>query len=555
MIADTVFLLIIVAFFSCFKSGIKTDKVLSCLIFLFTAFLLGRFFLQSDIAAEQFFSFIWNSSPSGNIMFDIVSNTYNCKFILPFFGLTVLALGYNVIFRNEERRCAFDSVVLFNLAALITMFTSNNLVQLLSGLFLVDVLALLLIHDVENSKCYATFNLIADMILFTVLAVVNCQLESLDMRQILKYDRIGFHKDFVAIAGFFAVCIKFGLIPFQGGIQPLKEIRFHRLQNVLFLSSPAAALILLLKFSLLWQTSIYFKPMLHYICLLSAGWAALCFLLAENLKLKVIYQQILFWALLVFLLDKNGFIWNESFSWLLICQYLATSLLYYVYYQTNRNVSLLKIKNCRLPNWKLKCVAGFGCLTLLLCEINYVYPQIKEQYCLLGWLVIYIIALLQLWHFYIIGKNGETQKNRHSAKMWYWVLTAAAVVYAVFNSQIIFNSFNIMVFIGIVLLLLLPIPGFVYGVYSCKFVQDTDFFGVFYNYFIVKPLQWVGRVLAVIIDRMIIEKTVVGISVFLLNGAIRLFRNMHYNRVWGGIVMLLLLTALWIYAYFAGGTN
>ena len=71
-------------------------------------------------------------------------------------------------------------------------------------------------------------------------------------------------------------------------------------------------------------------------------------------------------------------------------------------------------------------------------------------------------------------------------------------------------------------------------IYSSQFVQDTDFFGTFYNYFIVKPLQWSGRVLAVIIDRMIIEKTVIGISVFLLNGAIRLFRNMHYNRAWGG---------------------
>ena len=92
-------------------------------------------------------------------------------------------------------------------------------------------------------------------------------------------------------------------------------------------------------------------------------------------------------------------------------------------------------------------------------------------------------------------------------------------------------------------------------IYSSQFVQDTDFFGTFYNYFIVKPLQWSGRVLAVIIDRMIIEKTVIGISVFLLNGAIRLFRNMHYNRAWGGIAMLMLLTILWIYAYFAGGTD
>lgn len=555
MIADTVFLLIIGAFFSCFKSGIKTDKVLSCLIFLFTAALLSRFLMQNETADEQIFSFIWNSSPSGNIMFDIVSNTYNCKFIQPFFILTVLTLGYNVIFRNEERRCAFAAVTLFNLAALITMFTSNNLVQLLSGLFLIDILALLLIHDVENSKCYATFNLVADMVLFTVLAVVNCQLESLDMRQILKYDRIGFHKDFVAIAGFFAVCIKFGLIPFHGGIQPLKEIRFHRLQNVLFLSSPAAALILLLKFNMLWQTSIYFKPMLHYICLLSIAWTSLFFWAAENLKLKIIYQQILFWALLVILLEKNNFVWNEFFSCLLIGQYLITSLLYYAYYQTNRNVSLLRIKNCKLPNWQLKCAVCFSCLALLFCEINCIYPLLKEQSALFGWLIIYVFALLQLLHQYTFGKSEDMQKNKHSTQIWYWVLTIAAVAYIAGSLQITLSLFDSAVFCGAALLLFLPLPNFMNKIYSSQFVQDTDFFGTFYNYFIVKPLQWSGRVLAVIIDRMIIEKTVIGISVFLLNGAIRLFRNMHYNRAWGGIAMLMLLTILWIYAYFAGGTD
>ena len=67
------------------------------------------------------------------------------------------------------------------------MITSNNLVQLLSGLFVVDIMALLIIKDVEKSKYYATFNLIADMMLFTVLAVVNCQLESLDLRQIIEF--------------------------------------------------------------------------------------------------------------------------------------------------------------------------------------------------------------------------------------------------------------------------------------------------------------------------------------------------------------------------------
>ena len=162
-------------------------------------------------------------------------------------------------------------------------------------------MALLIIKDVEKSKYYATFNLIADMMLFTVLAVVNCQLESLDLRQIIEYNKIGFHQDFVALVGLSAVFIKFGSVPFHGSMLRLKDIRYHRLQNVLFLTSPASALILLQKFYPLWQSSLYFLPVLQAGCVLGLVWGLVLFAMGESLKLKTIYWQMFYNTILVLL--------------------------------------------------------------------------------------------------------------------------------------------------------------------------------------------------------------------------------------------------------------
>ena len=156
MIADTTFLLIIIAVLSSLKVGVKSDKFISWLIFLFVTGIFVYFLKHSHVTETTVFSFVWNSSPSGNIMVDIVSNSYNCQLIFPFFLMTLMAIGYNNVFRYEERRGLFDAVMLFNLTALIMMITSNNLVQLLSGLFVVDIMALLIIKDVEKSKYYAT---------------------------------------------------------------------------------------------------------------------------------------------------------------------------------------------------------------------------------------------------------------------------------------------------------------------------------------------------------------------------------------------------------------
>ena len=149
MIINTVLLLFIIGAFCSFKTGIKADKVLAFIGFV-SFFMVFLNFCESFVAGvSHTFSFLWNTSQGRDIKFEIVSNSYNYSLIMSCFAVSVLAGLHNLLFRYEERRAAYIAILCFNLISLILLITSNNFVQLISAVFITDILALLLIKNVQ----------------------------------------------------------------------------------------------------------------------------------------------------------------------------------------------------------------------------------------------------------------------------------------------------------------------------------------------------------------------------------------------------------------------
>lgn len=331
MIAYTVLLLFFIGIFSSVKVGVKVDKVLAFVTFASLFFVFVNFCDGMLDATEHSFSFIWNTSQGRNLKFDILSNVYNYALVLPCFLITLLSCFNNLLFRNEERKSAYSSLLIFNLVALIVLITSNNFVQLVSALFIVDILSLFMIKDIQASQRYVLLNMAADMMLFSVLALINARVDSLDIKEILRYRQIGFHEDYVALTGLTAIFAKLGFAVFQIGNIALKDIRFHRMQNVLLLSSPMAALILLLKLNMLWRFSDYFNIYADSICYVTLIWAFVGSIVVNDFQTKIIYWQMSFWALMVALLRFYGFIWIPEFTYLLTEMYVFINALFLLY--------------------------------------------------------------------------------------------------------------------------------------------------------------------------------------------------------------------------------
>ncbi|MBP5399338.1 MAG: hypothetical protein J6Y53_02850, partial [Alphaproteobacteria bacterium] len=314
MIAYTAFLLFLIGVFCCVKATVKFDRILSYLTITAVLMTFALFLDGMYVGAEDTLSFVWNSSPSGDIKIDIISNAYNYELVYPFFIATLIMMLGNTVFRLEKNSGSFNAIVLFNLVAVILMLTSTNFVQLLAALFITDILALFIIKNTQISRRYIMMNILADMLVFAMIAIINSRIKSLDIRQILRYNQIGFYPDFVAVCGLTAVFIRFGFFLFHIGICALKEIRLHGLVSILLLFSPLSALILLLKFHVVWQNSQYFLPYLNTMCIVTSVWGLWRCLTVNAYKAKIIYGQMMFWPLLIELLRFNGFIWDSRFT-------------------------------------------------------------------------------------------------------------------------------------------------------------------------------------------------------------------------------------------------
>ncbi len=537
MIASTALLLLIIGLLNCFKFSVKADKLFCGLSLLSVLSLI--FWFSNEIIGlnEQIFSFTWNSSPSGDIKVDIISNTYNCEIFFPFLIITFLAICKNFCFRYEEKRCRYNALLLFNLLSLLFMITSNNFVQLLSAVFLVDIFAVISAKNISVCKRFIIGNLLADMIIFMLLALINGRINSLDVREIINYKNMGYHIDFIAILGFISILIKMGFFPFQISLASLQNLRFHRLQNILCLFSPVCALILLLKFSPLWTSSVYFLPCMDVFFLLTLAWSVFRATTTEDLRMKVIYWLIMFYALLLELLRFHGFVWDWRFSKLLLANYLMLEGVYLLYYHAGRKALLsqmiaLKAKNKPLIYSSLLIIslAVFS----LINDLEMLYNN-RNRYYIWSYAILFLLSFCGNLHLICFAKKSKKYEirkilNTGSLSLFIFVLLSmCAGLFVQFNWKspvfwLMSTVFMILTLSG----LSSPLSRFSQN----KKLQQLDWLEKIYRFMFVSLLQNIGRILWLIIDWKLVEKFVTETILKIWQTSLRIFRIIQNSLFW-----------------------
>ncbi len=525
--------------------------------------LVGATFWGFEQAAleggEEILSFMWNSSPSGDIKIDIISNAYNYGLILPFFVITIVFIINNTIFRYEESRNNHNAVLLFNLVALIMMITSNNFVQLLSALFMVDILALFIVKDVEAYRRYILINIVADMLIFMVLTLINCRVDTLDIGEILLYKKEGGYLDFIAVSGLLSVFIKLGYWGFQVGLYGLRRVRLHRLQEVLFLSSPAAAIIILMKFHILWRSSFYYVPLLCVMSILTIIWGFVASVIYNDYKSKIIYWQLMFWALFVVLLNFYGFVWSENFTRLLLAMFVLQLALYGLYFYMRRRSQVIKMMLHPISNKGAAYTIGTivtamfvtisGTLTLLYNNTNRYYIW------LFGILFTFTLSTTCRQLHFLFKKKMKYEVEAQSQSQSYKTLFFAIliVISYVLSLGLPYLKPTTWGFALAFVVLCFKNPlAFTYKLYKKQNLQNNDWGGHLYRLFALRPLVFAGRCLFVVFDRIVIEKGIISLSVSCGRCALRIFRKLHNSRIIGSILVIILLIAL-LYASFVQG--
>lgn len=555
MIAYTVFLLFLIGIFSSFKVSVKVDKVLAFVAFTSLFFVFINFCDGMLSGNEHTFSFMWNTSQGQDLTFEIISDATTYQLVLPCFLLTLLGCLHNLLFRYEERRSAYMSILIFNLVTLIVLITSNNFVQLISALFIVDILSVFMIKDTYTSQRYVMLNMCADMALFSVLAVINARVDSLSIQEIWRYRQIGFHADFAALTGLTAIFAKLGFALFQVGLMPFKNVRYHRMQNIMFLSSPMAALILLLKFNGLWRISDYFTLYADIACVFTFVWAFIGNMCTDNFKAKVIYWQMLFWALMVSLLRFYGFAWIPEFTCLMVEMYILLTAFYLIYFYNNRGRTVTYMMNLRFTHSKRlysTYVIILLALTAMANTLMQMYNNVNRYYIwsFAGFFLLSIAATIGQIYFSDKKRRYGAQHDLNFKWLVFLELTAlcAGVLYAAqFYKAPVWGTA-----LTFLLLCRLPLWQKTAALYQVPALQNSDALGSFYRG-LFQSLRLSGRVFWLLIDRLFLEKIVLGTAIYLSKICLRTFKYVHTHRLIGGIVVIVVLALLLELSYRQGG--
>ena len=304
MIAEIVITMTVLGFLSLWQTRSRYSLIITVLCTGITGILFFAFINSWLHGHTESFLVLWDASLSGDIRLNINSSLRNYRMVFPFFAITLFSLINNLTFRFETQKKNISAFICLNFAALTMLITAGNFIQLITFVFVIDILSQLFIQDINAGRRYAIYNLVADMGLFLAFALLRGGLENLTISRLTSVNVP--HHDFAALIILISLFIKLGFFVFHTCFLDLKSARFHRLIMLFYLSSPAAALILFVKLFGFLSEFTAFLPIVNTAVVLTVAWGAMGAVIMNNLKEKLVYFNMMLISLLIKIkLNKN----------------------------------------------------------------------------------------------------------------------------------------------------------------------------------------------------------------------------------------------------------
>ena len=198
------------------------------------------------------------------IKIHLFSNFTHYAQIFPFFLISVIMIVFNCFSKIEKRKLEQNGLICLNLAALIMLICSENTIQLLVSACVIDVLGFYIINESAARRKYIFYNLMADMGLFMLFALIWGYTESIRLSDFGKYFEQGEHRDLVCILLLLCLFIKSGLFLFQTPLLNWNILNMRTIIVLTFLSTPISGYILFAKTLALLPLSKYSEPLILF---------------------------------------------------------------------------------------------------------------------------------------------------------------------------------------------------------------------------------------------------------------------------------------------------
>lgn len=535
------------------KFKMRYDRILSWMIFFVVAFLFADYVSAALNNQNIAFSLLWNRTEIGDIHIDFQPAVPTNRIIIPLFFLSLLTILNNNIFRYEEKRAPFDSLIVLNFISLSLLICSKNYIELITMVFVTDIIGYLILKDVDSSRRYVIYNFFADMCLFMILALVCGKIRSLELTNLWEYHEIGRHKDFTGILATIALFIKMGCFLFQGYLMDLSEARFQRMSAVNLLFSPLSGLLLLLKLYNLLIVTPFFYPLIKVMTVLTFLSGISGFITQKYFRKKMVSLNMSFIGLVLGIFCQNGFVWQTYVSQLIVAVYLFNQFFFKIYLYQNREDDITRMLNGRETN-TLPLQSLFAEITLLSGLFLTLMHQISAE---LSFPLLFICSAILITTISIvisqIYKSPQSRRldslPQNSIRFLSFVVNIAILASGLYFYKE--NAKETALFASSFLIVAAtPLGKYAKNLYNIPKLQQYELKRSLFWLVVVAPFIHISRILWLMVDLFLSEKVITAFMKLCDRAGIALFLKL--NKKNATIAFVLLGIALFVVSFYKG---
>ena len=506
-----------------FYRGIRFQKSLA---FIGAGALLALFFVVYHhyiIGTKGIYSYQWLTSRyyPVNIEFWADAKIYTVLLVLLF--VAFLNAIYMLWDKAERRKLYVFALSCLNLAALLMLICGQNTIQILISACFIDIFGFCLINNIPARRQYIFYSLLADMALYVACAMLWGNYHTNMVTEIAEKKMVGNgYALWLIVASSF---IKSGLVPFQGYLMPSAVLSESRRNILYFLSTPLAGFVMLWKFYPILLSHFNGLEYLSYIAWGSLFWGAASTLFIKKLEIKKLYMNLVLYSFFYALLLQN-----KENLWL-----LGLGLLLILQMTVNNSFDMTKKRY------------GIACLFSIMqvCAFALVCGKIENTLLQQAYLSAVILGMGGLLYEISLSETEES----HIGNI---LLSAGCAATTIYITHAVPENFYVILAAYIILITVRPYRLF-NRIYDSETVQKSQGFSGLLYVICAGPFLFLGRILWLTVDFLIVERTLLNSIARFNEILIRLFKWLHQPNVRN--VILFLMIALAIMAYSIYGRN
>ena len=456
--------------------NIRFQKLLSLVGALLLGALLFLLYQGWQNGSVDNYSYAWLTSQYYPVNIDFVSDATTYQGFIILLLVALLNMFFMIGDSFERQKVYSFAITCFSLATFLLLICGQNTIQVLVSVCFLDIIGFCLINTISARKRYIFYTLFADMALFMACAILwgSCRTNLISKLALCRYDE----KDIAMWLISCAAIVKTGLFPFQAYLSPISVLSLSRRNLLGFLSTPVAGFLILYKMMPALVSYTHLFTTFYYLALVSIFWGGISAICLKKLESKKLALNLVFYGMAYALLFyQNGKI-PENLGYLFLIHFCFTSCLN----KTQHFLGLSFINSIVLVSAAILITETFDCPVLIF-----------------SYLAILILTVGSI----VYSLSSYEQEDNNLFQLLLSIVCGIFIIYKVASVPLVAYYW----LTAYIILIILRPYRFLSSIYNSEAIQQADGFSAILYFLFAGPILFLGRILWLTVDFLIIERT------------------------------------------------